>query len=98
LLSRGLTVSADCSTGCRIAGALHVDRRTARKLRLRGSRVGGGSGRAASAGTARARLKVTGSAKRRLRRARKATITVRVTVTPNGGAAIKDSRRLRLAR
>jgi Ca2+-binding RTX toxin-like protein len=98
LLSRGLTVSADCNTACRIAGALHVDRRTARKLRLRGTKVGSGNGRAARAGTATARLKVTGSAKRRLRRLRKATITVRVTVTPKGGPAIKDSRRLQLKR
>jgi hypothetical protein len=98
LLSRGLTVSADCSTACRIAGALHVDRKTARKLRLRGSKVAGGSGRTAQAGTATARLKVTGKAKRRLRRLRGATVTLRVTVTPDGGAAIKDSRRLRLKR
>jgi hypothetical protein len=98
LAGRGLTLAVRCATACRVTGALHVNRRTARKLKLgRSTKIGGGSGRTTKAGTAKVRIKVAAKAKRRFKRLRKATVTLRVTVKTAGGAKTA-SRTLKLKR
>jgi len=98
LARRGMTVAVPCASACRVTGALHVNRATARKLRLgRSTKLGGGSGRTAKPGTARVRLKVAGKAKRRFMRLRKATVTLRITVKTADGTQ-SASRVLKLKR
>jgi hypothetical protein len=101
-LTRGLVVQAGCAQACRLTGALRVDRRLARRLRvLQASRpvtVATGAANAPAGRTARLTLRFTKKAKIRLRRSRSVPMTLAVTGSTSNGAATTTLRRLTLKR
>ena len=78
LLANGLPLSVRCPQACRVAAALTVDARTAKKLRLASRRLGSVT-KSGPAGTVRAVLKLTRAAKRALRRRRTLTASLELS-------------------
>jgi hypothetical protein len=98
-LRRGVPIQAGCAAACRLRATLQVERRTARRLKLRkGRTIAKASGARTSAGTATLRLRATRAARSRLDRVRAYRATLRVTVTPSGGQATTVTRKLRVRR
>ncbi len=81
-LRRNLAVRLRCSEACTMVASAGVDRRTGRRLGLRGRRrtLGKASGSLITAGSKRLRIKFSRIARRKLRRARRVRVTLRFTV------------------
>lgn len=76
-LLSGLTVPARCNEACLLTAELVVDRRTARRLRLRNTtRIARASKRLVRAGSTTLRLRPNATLRRRIRRARLRQVTV----------------------
>ena len=93
LIAKGLPLTLECSSSCRLSAALTVDRKTAKKLRLKSRRIGSVT-KAAQSGRTRAVLKLTRAAKRALRRQRRLAATLNITVS-KAGPSLKLTRKLR---
>jgi hypothetical protein len=97
LTGRGARVRVTCASGSRVRASLQVARATARRIGT-GRTIAGASGVCSRAGGARLRLKATRRAAARLGRVSSYAATLRVTVTPRGGAATRETVALRVRR
>ncbi len=81
-LRRSLAVRLRCSEACTMTTSAGVDRRTGRRLGLRGRRrtLGKASGALTTAGSKRLPIKFSRFARRKLRRAQRVRVTLRITV------------------
>ena len=95
----GLVVRIRCSEACAVAATLRADRRTARSLRLRSSRIAAsGSAEVAEAATTYAFLRFPRAVKRRVWQRSSTRLTLRVVAVDRAGNARTVSRRLTLTR
>ena len=84
---KGLALTVACPAACAVKADLLVDKRSARRLRLRGKRPAGTATRTlAAAGSATLSLKPAKRLRARFARLKGAKLTVRVTVTDGAGA------------
>jgi hypothetical protein len=101
VLARGLTGTATCSAGCRVAVTVTVDPAAAKKVKLTGSRVTTARASAA-AGTTPARLLVrlpkASLKKLRAMRSLPLTVTVVATSAARGGERAEQTLRLNVKR
>jgi hypothetical protein len=97
LTGRGARVRVTCASGARVRASLQVARKTARRIGTART-IAGASGVCSRAGSARLRLKATRRAAARLGRVSSYAATLRVTVTPRGGAAMRETVALRVRR
>ncbi len=95
ILKKGLPVSATCNEGCTVKGELHVDAKTAKKLKLGKKAVVIGSGHAvgSAGGKTTVPVKLTAKARKALKRTRSIKVTVLVTATDPAGNAAKPVKR-----
>lgn len=94
-----VSVRVRCTGACRVRASLKVDRATARRLGLAGTRViATASGSRKRAGTARLALSATRRARARLTRVRSYRGTLHVTVTGPGGESAKGTARVHVRR
>lgn len=89
---RGLRVPFRCSESCVATAGLTLDRRVARKLKLKRALGQATSNGAATEGTMVVRVKR--SDRRRLRNQRKLRLTLKVTATDAAGNAAASERRI----
>jgi hypothetical protein len=98
--SRGLKLAGECSTSCSMSARLIVSAATARRLGIRTSggavAIGNGSARAAAAAPVTFTARIARSVRAALSRARGAELTLEVTVTGNGTASRRATRRITL--
>ena len=84
---KGLALTIACPAACAVKADLLVDKRSARRLRLRGKRPAGTATRTlAATGSATLSLKPAERLRARFARLKGAKLTVRVTVTDGAGA------------
>jgi hypothetical protein len=100
IASRGLRLAGVCSTSCSMSARLIVSATTARRLGIRtsGGAVAIGSGRASGVASRPVTFtaRVARSVRAALSRARGADLTLEVTVTGNGTASRRATRRITL--
>jgi hypothetical protein len=83
----GLAVTLKASTPSSVKAVLTVDRKTAKKLRLKGSALGTGKGKAGPAG-GKLTVKLTRAAKARLKKAKTVKAILVLTTTAPGRAPV----------
>jgi hypothetical protein len=94
-----LIVRVTCSEACTVKAELSVDRKVARKLRLRGTTVvGAGAARLEGAATTYAFVRFDRKVRSRLVKLRRARATLKVSVTDPSGNARSTTRRVTLVR
>jgi len=97
---RGLRVRLRCNAGCRVTSRLVVDRRTARRLRLRSTVLGTGRATRSRAGRTTFTVRLTRPARRALARrslVRSVSFSLRSTLSDvSGGRRRTDTRRIRI--
>jgi hypothetical protein len=94
-----LIVRVTCSEACTAKAELMVDRRVARKLRLRGTTVvGSGAARLEAAATTYAFVRFDRKVRSRLMKLRRTRATLKVSVTDPSGNARSTTRRVTLVR
>ena len=95
----GLVVGLRCSEACAVTAKLRIDRRSARRARLRANAaVAAGSAQVESAASTYAFVRFRRSARRKLWRAARMTGTLQVTAVDRAGNERELSRRVRISR
>jgi hypothetical protein len=92
LVSRGLTVDAGCSLTCRTTVVATVDKRTAKRLKLRSRQLG----RATGAGSVT--VKLTAKARRALSKTRSVKLTLAISAVDGSGKTLTATRTLTIKR
>ena len=98
-IEEGLVVRIRCSEACAVTATLRADRRTARRLRLRSSRIAAsGSAEVAQAATTYAFLRFPRAVKQQIWRRASTRLTLRVVAVDRAGNARTVSHRVTLVR
>jgi len=93
VVRRGVPVGLTCSERCSVSLRVSVDRRVARRLRLRGTTLGAATVRLARAGSARTSLRLPRATRALLRRGAGSTVRlVARAVDPSGNRRERSAR------
>jgi hypothetical protein len=85
IVRRGLRVRLRCNERCTAKVEMRVDKKTAKRLKLKSTRIGTGTVRLTKSGRVSVRVKITKKARARLARLRSVTVAVTAKVTKADG-------------